>query len=330
MEFPSLEDISNSAKESFNEAKNALTEKGDALLKEGRYYLSEEYKKDTILNDLDAQHCTKVDHAAEVLRIFEETNDIQFVESYLLRLPDGAGATLPPDLQIKLAQKVERSRPKGEYAGQMMHRKTLCIVNQTLPAAAKKNQERYTEGLSSDYLHYDQKVPDYIAGLDPSIQEEIFKSNPLAYARTFPDSRWVEGDVLKQVVEEDFSSLWNYMESLDGTLCGQANYGEIPGSSRDMFDGHLLANPNLTPELINKITSRLAETYNYQKEEGEIDKNSLNYITQRCNVNCIVGRLLAHQNTGPNSRALIEKTFPTEFLSLRNNRQLGRTEDSES
>lgn len=325
--FPTQEELAKEvaekakkAAEGLEQAAQTLSEKGQALKKEAEHYFSIDKDKEQILTDLDEKNCTKSEHAAEVLAIYQATQDVRFVRDYLMKLPEGAGASLPPELQMKFANTVENfASTKG--SGRMEYKKTLLIVNQALPAAAEAHLKAYEDGLEKPVLDYGVRVPPFIAGLPEEQRQTIFSNNPLAYARTFPDSTWVEGDVLETVLQEDFDSRWNDASSLDATTCGQAVWGEVPGTPRDMHEGHLLANVNLSGKQLLAVAKRLAQCSN----AGGYDVQN---TEQRANVNRIVARLLAHRASTPEVKNLLDRTFAVNALSQKNNKALGRTQNS--
>src|SRR3989339_104165 len=101
------------------------------------------------------------------------------------------------------------------------------------------NDDRYLMqyGKEMDIGKWENKAPEYLAALSPEQKAEAYNMNPIGYARTFPSSALVKGDILEKIVKEEVD--WLTSQGLERA----ANVGQIGREANKT----LLANPNLTP-----------------------------------------------------------------------------------
>lgn len=124
-----------------------------------------------------------------------------------------------------------------------------------LPAAQKQMLQQYTDGLNNGL--YKNKLPGLIRGLPAENQKIIYDLNPKLFAEHFPDSKFVEGTVLNDLVTREIEDL-PYTTALD--------------LSKHSFLGReysLLKNPHLSKKQLNGIATAFLEIKYDARRENE-------------------------------------------------------------
>lgn len=258
-------------------------EKARAMVEKIKFMVDSENGKDSI-----TALSGNLKGAPLVSQVVKETRDRGLLTSYLDSLsPDRRGNELPLQLQKDLlaaaneAQNVDANRSPLEIDA---NRRMFWSVNDTLLDAQSINYKRYQEGYAQGI--YKNRVPEFVAGFPREQMQEIYKNNPDAFARTFPDSDLVTGEALQHAVSREIFSMKGTALTLDDRCSSVSDTG-------------ILWNSNLTNSQLHQIAKALCDTVDYNPNKPESVEN----------VSLIVNRIIQHQNVGPQTIALLHGKF---------------------
>lgn len=235
---------------------------------EMKYMVGLEGGKDLV----DAHYLENPEKAKDVASVVRDTNDPQIIQEYLLSI-DGGVESLPPD-GLKALNDVAVdifTETGGTPEKRMLGMRIFIDLNQD-PVTRDANVDRYWEEYADEAY-----IPVFIAGAERHQLEEIYENNPDNYAEVFPNSSFVKGEQLADLLEGDAYDLL----------------------SREEFT-NILTNPNLSSQQLDGITDLLTS-----------DAINLNRTDQFEMVDRGVRLLCNHSNTSDDAMyKLYEKYWP--------------------
>ncbi|EKD48320.1 MAG: hypothetical protein ACD_65C00015G0006 [uncultured bacterium] len=192
---------------------------------------AEKYAQETAIDN---------DHAQMVAQFAEKTWDPDTMTNYLTNKQPG---TLDPSTMYDMLRFGDQCyfANYSEYSPRTSEESDGIIdyYSQLIEKGETINDDRYLMqyGKEMDIGKWENKAPEYLAALSPEQKAEAYNMNPIGYARTFPSSALVKGDILEKIVKEEVD--WLTSQGLERA----ANVGQIGREANKT----LLANPNLTP-----------------------------------------------------------------------------------
>lgn len=185
------------------------------------------------------------EYASMTADAVKESRDASTLKEYMKDMTPESAAKIPPETQLKLLEAAnstynshsELSNPINGYRNFDDSTKLYESISK-LPEAQQKMVQEYKDALANG--QYQNSLPGSVRGFPEDVQREIYKNRPKVFARSFPDSKIVEGEVLQDLVKQE-------VDGLKGTPASQLKYSNIGR------ENSLLKNPNISKQQLNDI-----------------------------------------------------------------------------
>lgn len=182
----------------------------------------------------------KPEYASIAAKEVRESHDASTLKEYMRYMNPDQASKVTPEAQLALLEAAnstfgshsELSNPVDGFRNFDDSSKLYEAVAK-LPEAQKKMVQEYRDAYARG--EYQDSMPASVRGFPEDVQREMYKNRPKIFARSFPDSKIVEGKVLQDLVEQA-------VHELNGTSALQLKYTQIGR------ENSLLKNPNLSKE----------------------------------------------------------------------------------
>ncbi len=222
----------------------------------------------------------KPEYASIAAQTVKESHDASTLKEYMRYMNPDQASKVTPEAQLALLEAAnstfgshsELSNPINGYRNFDDSSKLYEAVAK-LPEAQQKMVQEYQDAYARG--EYQNSMPSSVRGFPEDVQREMYKNRPKIFARSFPDSKLVEGEVLQDLVKQE-------VDGLKDTSASQLKYSNIGRESS------LLKNPNLSKEQKTEIAVafldiKFGDEEHYDKKispekESEVYFNSLEAV----------------------------------------------------
>jgi hypothetical protein len=232
--------------------------------------------------------------AAETAKYVMEKNDPVLLRDYLVNLDPAKASEMGAENQVALLNAARKSTKyliNNPGTSVKDFDEAVAIfrdINQKLPYARDEASNGYQEKLESGF--FNSYVPAYVASYPVEFQQQIYKFNPDGFAKSFPDSGFVQEDILQELVDVDLITLSETAMDIDVSYCGR-NIG-------------MLNNPNLSSKQLAQITDAFVQIGYDANPERNPD-----YFEATQNVLRVYNGIKYHPNTSPATKKKLQDRF---------------------